>query len=130
MKLDTLTPYTTHRLCQWGAEIRGGGTWLGLPSVNMLHRDHSVAGCARRVSISDEAWVTELVVNEIRKELPDAAVVLRACYCGNGRWTEERRRYAERLIGHALSRHRFWKLHDAGFSMVRDFFAGLLRLAA
>lgn len=129
-QLDTLTPYTVDRLCQWGIEVRGGGTWLGLPSVNLLHRDYAPTRGVRRVAISDEAWVIELVMNHIRKESPEVATVLRACYCGHGRWTEERRRYAEQLVGHKLSRRKFWQLHDQGFGIVRDFFAGLLRRAA
>jgi hypothetical protein len=127
-EVDTLTPYTISRLSQWGLEIRGGGTWLGMPKINLLHRDHNGGG-SRRVSISDETWMTELVVNEIRKESPDSATVLRACYCGHGRWTEERRRYAESLLGHRLSRRQFFRLHDDGFQRVRDFFADLLAMA-
>jgi hypothetical protein len=128
MNVDTLTPYTLSRLSQWGIEIRGGGVWLGHPRVNLLHKDH-VRTAQKTVSISDEAWMTEMVVNEIRKESPSSAIVLRACYCGNGRWTEERRRYAEYLLGQRLSRRKFWRLHDEGFNRVREFFHSLLQMA-
>jgi hypothetical protein len=127
-QIDTLTPYTVMRLSQWGIEIRGGGTWLGHPKINLLHRDH--CGGSRTVSISDETWITEMVVNEIRKEAPEPAIVLRACYTGSGRWTEERRRYAEHLLGRTLSRRKFFQLHDDGFQRVREFFEELLRMAA
>jgi hypothetical protein len=127
--IDTLTPYTTERLCMWGHEIRGGGTWLGHPRINLLHRDHTGGGW-RQVSISDQTWITEMVVNEIHKETPDSATVLRACYCGHGRWTEERRRFAETLLKRRLSRRQFFRLHDDGFHRVREFFEGLLRMAA
>ena len=128
-QIDTLTPYTLERLCTWGIEIRGGGTWLGMPKINPLHRDHNGGG-SRRVAISDQTWITEMVVNEIHHESPDCAVVLRACYCGHGRWTEERRRIAEERLGRRLSRRKFFRLHDDGFAMVREFFGDLLRMAA
>ncbi len=35
-EFDSLTPYTLERLCTWGIEIRGGGTWLGMPKINLL----------------------------------------------------------------------------------------------
>lgn len=113
----------------WGQEIRGGGTWLGYPRVNLLHRDHNGGGC-RNVQISDQTWIVELIVNQIHYEAPDCATVLRAAYCGHGRWTEERRKLAEKLMGHRLSRRKFFQLHDDGFQRVREFFGDLLRMAA
>lgn len=127
--LDTLTPYTTSRLSLWGLEIgRGGGTYLGFPTINILHKDHNTIGGSRLIQISDSTWLTELIVNEIRLEAPDCAVVLRAAYCGRGRWTEERRRLAEFLLGHRLSRRKFFRLHDDGFRRVREFFEVMLKL--
>lgn len=126
--IDTLTRYTTWRLVNWGHEIRGGGTWLGMPTVNVLHKDHNTIGGSRQIQISDETWITEMIVNEIRKEAPDSATVLRAAYCGHGRWTEERRRLAGRMLGRRLSRRKFFRLHDDGFCRVRDFFDFMLKL--
>ena len=127
--IDTLTPYTTGRLRHWGLEIGiGGGTYLGMPTINILHKDHNTIGGSRLIQISDETWVTEMIINEIRLEAPDCAVVLRAAYCGHGRWTEERRRVAEFLLGRRLSRRKFFRLHDDGFRRVREFFELMVKL--
>lgn len=126
--IDTLTPYTTMRLIHWGRELAGGGTWLGMPRINILAA--TFAPTRTPTSISDEAWIVESILDEVHKEAPDSAVVVRAVYTGRGKWSEERRRRAERLLGRPLSRRKFFALHDDGFQRVRDFFEFMLRTAA
>jgi len=128
--IDTLTAYTQSRLNAWGREILGGGTWLGMPKVNILHAARYAPTRGTPTGISDECWMTELIVAEVQLEAEDSAVVLRACYTGRGRWSEERRRRAEKLLGRPLSRRKFFALHDDGFQRVRDFFEFMLKSEA
>lgn len=127
--IDTLSAYTASRLSAWGREICGGGTWLGMPRVNILHAAR-FAPTRGPTSISDECWLTEGIIHEIQLESPDSAMVLRACYTGRGNWSESRRRLAEKLLARPLSRRKFFALHDDGFQRVRDFFEFMLRTAA
>lgn len=129
MEIDTLKLYTTSKLVDWGRQMRGGALGLDFASVNTIYRMMRALPPGR-TEISDDAMLTEEIVSEVAKEAPDAAVILRARYCGYTRFAEQHRRRAEQLLGRKLSRRAFWALHDDGFQRVREFFEFLLRAAA
>lgn len=127
MQIDTFALYVEHRLRSWAHEIAGGATNLDYPSTNMLHRDFGLGGSSRQVSMSDETWITERIMTEVRKESPDDALVLIAVYWGNGRFYVERREFAELLLGRKLTRGKFKAMHEIAFNRVKDFFVFLSR---
>jgi hypothetical protein len=128
VEIDTLNIYVEARLRSWAREILGGMTNLDFPSTNMLSRDHGLRGGAR-VQMSDDTYVTERIMIELRREAPAEAIVLEAVYRGHGRWSEERREDAEERLGRKLSRRQFWTMYQSAFDRVRAYFDLLAKAA-
>ena len=114
--LDPADILVEHHLRQWAAEVRGGMTRLDARS---MYADRTLGG--RR--ISPAAQLTEAIVVEVGRESPQAHAILRAVYLGRGRWQEERRHLAQRLLGRSkLSRYKYRQMFADAIARVRAYF--------
>lgn len=123
MQVDTLSTLVDRKLRLWAYEISGGGSITGgYPTINILHPMAGVASSSAP-DVSDETMLTEMVLNEARKEARDPIIVVRAAYLCQSTFIDRQRKRAQWELGYQLGRRRFLTLFDSGFAVVRDFFA-------
>lgn len=120
--------YVARRLDSWGREfaLDREFAWLGHSPKNILqiiieHKGQiprREGGYRPEVTIPPNEWQIECVVEQIHRDAPTLAAVLRAYYCGWGRQGIERRAIAEQLLKRKMIRGHYFLYHDQGFHRV------------
>lgn len=131
--------YVKRRLDAWGREfaLHRDAEILGHRSKNMLqilieHKGEMpgrVTGY-RPLTIPPAEMQIEDLVRDLAMDDMRLANVLRAYYCGAGRQAHERREIAEQLAGVAISKQRYFAMHDMGFQRVAGMLSAIARIGA
>ena len=139
--IDTSGDYTQRRLDHWGLEfaLHRDCEYLGHQSKNMLqilieHRGEMPARATgfKPIEIDREAQQIEDFVFEISRAYPERACVLRAMYCGRGRYSVERFETAKELVARCtklppLSKRQYFTLAALGEAQVEGMLQGVSR---
>lgn len=128
-RIDLFRAYVRTRLERWGCEfaIHRDCEYLGHASKSTLYDVFRFQGRPpgkptgyKPLELDKDAHEVELIVTELSRVHKDAACVMRAMYCGQGRRGVERLEQARLLAGRKLTRSQYYHLHDDGFAFVRD----------
>ena len=139
--IDTTGDYTQRRLDHWGQEfaLHRDCEYLGHQSKNMLqilieHKGEMpgrVQGF-KPLETDMQAQQIEDFVTEIARSYPERACVLRAMYCGRGRYSVERFETAKELVARCtglppLSKRQYFTLAALGEAQVEGMLQGVAR---
>ena len=132
--------YVKTRLGSWGHHfaLHRDCEYLGHQSRNMLqvlidHRGEMPPRATgyKPLEVDPLALQVEHIVTDLAMIRVNAAIVLRAWYCGRGRVRHERYEIAcemmRSIVGKDLSQRQYYTLHDIGFAHVEGALSAIAR---
>jgi len=136
----TFCEYVRTRLGSWGHHfaLHRDCEYLGHQSRNMLqvlidHRGEMPPRATgyKPLEVDPLALQVEQIVTDLAMIRVNAAIVLRAWYCGRGRVRHERYDMAcemtRSIVGKDLSQRQYYTLHDIGFAHVEGALSAIAR---